>query len=84
MAAPDGHLNAAQQLELAQRLHAALEEAGILIELPQTSRGNVRAWVPMPTTEILGLLASRGAKVSLISERPPLSIVREPKTGAEL
>ncbi|HXH63854.1 MAG TPA: hypothetical protein VNG95_06690 [Gemmatimonadales bacterium] len=76
-------MNAAQQLELAQALHDALERAGILIERSQTSGGNVSAWISVPAVEVVGHLARR-FKVSLVSSRPPLAIMRDEKTGPEL
>lgn len=58
---------------MADRLGAALEGAGIVIERADVVMGNIKAWESIPVKALIGRLVQNGWRVRFIADRtgPP-------------
>lgn len=71
-------MNGAEQLEIAEKLRLALEQAGIRVEKRLMANGRVTGHEDVPAVIVLGAIIARGWVVSLGEppERPPLHLMR--------
>jgi len=63
-------MHAALQQEMALRLYAALESAGLAIEYPQKDGGKIAGWYAVPPQALIGRLLQLGWRIRFTEDRP--------------